>query len=670
MIRRKFCRLPAALTALCMLAFNTNAIFATTLIDEAHVVVANDGVAATIPAAKSFSITAAGDYNITLIDVGKQANSADVFVSLSMVIYQNSKLIKLVSVPEATASSKTDKVTLTPGVYSAQVLGVTSGASLYSMDISNANASALSMAGVINKAGSTNGNDFSSLQPELSLVAGHTYGIAAHDIAFPSALDSLQVAMVTDGLNVQCQLTSTTPGPCNFVAGTTNKLVAVAKKSAAAVAGMYTIKIVDNTSNQVVMANIYPVGAMPDPVTVQLPADGTYQLITTDMKSPDPLNSLQALLLQDIDVLTTQNAAPTSQTSTFNANAGAAKLYVVGNSTANGGIYGVQLAEVGGANDVIYSNASAISVDGATTQTGYFFNARLPSAGSYVLNLNDLNFPQTFKNLSLAVTQGSTIVGKLNASGMLTLNNMSAGDVQINVIATPNSAGQGLFGVTLTASGSTAMLLDVTQGVGGTFESIPLNVMNAGSYRLSVNDMQAPQRLGQLLVAVTRDAQFIGEVIGGGVVDVDATPGSYALNVIATTDTAANAPLGMYGIAFGSAPSVTFSSSAGSVSPGGSVFLNWSSSDVTSCVASDGWSGNKAVTGSESLGPISADVKLTLTCAGATGSVSKSISVQVTANPDPPAAKKGGGGAMQWWMLLMLLAVSYQSSQRRLSRHR
>jgi hypothetical protein len=614
-----------------------------------------------VPAPQTFNINIAGDYTVTLNDVGRQSSGANAFLSLSVAIYQNSKLIKLISVPEATGSSKSDRVTLAAGTYSAQVLGVTSGASLYSMVINNSSTTIVSTAGAITKAGATSGGDFSSFQPELTLTAGHTYSVSINDIAFPAALDSLQVAIVTDGVNLQCPLSSSALGPCSFVAGTTNKLVALAQKSSSAVAGMYSIKLIDSTTNQVVMANAYPVGAMPDPVSIPLPATGSYQLITTDMKSPDPLNSLQVLVLQDISVLTTQNTAGSSQLNAFNANAGTAKLYVVGTSTVNGGIYGTQITQAGTSPRVVYSNASVIAANGAVTQTGYFFTARLPSAGSYVLNLNDLNFPQSFKKLAVAVTQGSITAGTLNASGTLALNNMVAGDVQINVIATPNGSGQGLFGLTLAASGSTAMLLNVTQGVGGTFQAIPVTIANADTYKLSVNDMQAPQRLGQLLVAVTRETQFIGEVIGGGSVDVDATAGNYALNVIATTDTAANASLGMYGVAFGTAPAMTLTSSADTVTTGGSVFLNWSSSDVTACVASDAWTGNKSTSGSESFGPVTADTKLTLTCSGATGSATKSVNIKVTAAPEAPAAKKGGGGEMQWWMVLLLLAMSYRS---------
>ncbi|MES1195798.1 MAG: hypothetical protein ABUL58_02520, partial [Steroidobacter sp.] len=497
----------------------------------------------------------------------------------------------------------------------------------------------------------------------LSLAAGRSYSISANDIGFPAALDSLNVAVVVDGVNLPCQLSAASAGPCSFIAGNTNQLVALAHKSTSAVAGMYSISIIDNTNGSAILKSIYPVGAMPDPASVQLPAGGAYQLVTADLRTPDPLNNLQTLLLQDVTVLASQNATGTSQLSAFNASAGTAKLYVIGSATSNGGIYGVQVSR---GSSVIYSNAGVVSSGNAVTQTGYFFNAALPAAGSYVLALSDLNFPQSFSNLAAAVTQGGMTIGTLNSSGTLTLNNASAGDIQINVIATPSGAGQGLFGLKLSASGSGNLLLNVTQGVGGSFFTIPVNITSAGTYNLKTSDMQAPQHLGQLLVAVTRDTQFIGEVIGGSAVNVDMTPGNYVLNVIATTDRASNASFGMYGVAFGNAPSLIFTPSATSVTSGSTVFLNWSSSDTNSCVASDDWSGSKVVTGNESFGPVLTDVKLTLTCSGVTGTISKSVNVQVkAAASDPPATKSGGGGALQWWMLTALMLLAGQRIYKR-----
>lgn len=73
--------------------------------------------------------------------------------------------------------------------------------------------------------------------------------------------------------------------------------------------------------------------------------------------------------------------------------------------------------------------------------------------------------------------------------------------------------------------------------------------------------------------------------------------------------------------AFGQAPTVTLNASPLSgVSPL-TVTLTWSSTGATSCLAQDGWSGNKATSGSQVITGVSATTTYTLTCSAGDGSV-------------------------------------------------
>ncbi len=81
-----------------------------------------------------------------------------------------------------------------------------------------------------------------------------------------------------------------------------------------------------------------------------------------------------------------------------------------------------------------------------------------------------------------------------------------------------------------------------------------------------------------------------------------------------------------------SAPTVSLSASAASVTVGGSTTLTWSSTSATSCTASGGWSGARAVSGSELVGNITAATTYSLSCSGA-GGTSPVSSVTVTINP-------------------------------------
>ncbi|MCC6290766.1 fibronectin type III domain-containing protein [Candidatus Nomurabacteria bacterium] len=67
------------------------------------------------------------------------------------------------------------------------------------------------------------------------------------------------------------------------------------------------------------------------------------------------------------------------------------------------------------------------------------------------------------------------------------------------------------------------------------------------------------------------------------------------------------------------------------VDTGASPTLTWTSTNATSCTASSAWSGSRELNGSESVGPLSTSGTFvyTLSCAGAGGSASDSVTVNV-----------------------------------------
>ena len=64
---------------------------------------------------------------------------------------------------------------------------------------------------------------------------------------------------------------------------------------------------------------------------------------------------------------------------------------------------------------------------------------------------------------------------------------------------------------------------------------------------------------------------------------------------------------------------VQLTASPPGVSAGAQTTLNWSSTDMTSCTASGGWSGSRSTSGSASVGPIQADTTYSLSCTGQGG---------------------------------------------------
>ncbi|NTW90296.1 MAG: hypothetical protein HGB37_05310 [Candidatus Moranbacteria bacterium] len=78
------------------------------------------------------------------------------------------------------------------------------------------------------------------------------------------------------------------------------------------------------------------------------------------------------------------------------------------------------------------------------------------------------------------------------------------------------------------------------------------------------------------------------------------------------------------------APTLSFNASPISVQSGSSSTLFWNSNNATSCTASDGWSGSQSASGTWSTGGLTAAKTYTLTCTGSGGSITRSITVDVT----------------------------------------
>jgi hypothetical protein len=92
------------------------------------------------------------------------------------------------------------------------------------------------------------------------------------------------------------------------------------------------------------------------------------------------------------------------------------------------------------------------------------------------------------------------------------------------------------------------------------------------------------------------------------------------------------------------APTISLSADPASVVAGGTSTLAWTSTNATSCSASNvgaegsSWNGPKPTSGSEVRGPLTATATYSLTCSGTGGTASKSVLIAVTATtPSSPA---------------------------------
>jgi len=89
-------------------------------------------------------------------------------------------------------------------------------------------------------------------------------------------------------------------------------------------------------------------------------------------------------------------------------------------------------------------------------------------------------------------------------------------------------------------------------------------------------------------------------------------------------------------------PSVTMSVTPEGVRAAATAHLVWSSTDATDCQASDGWSGTKAPSGAEDVGPITQVTSYALTCTGAGGSSMSNVVLNLRPGANlPPTANAG-----------------------------
>jgi len=89
-------------------------------------------------------------------------------------------------------------------------------------------------------------------------------------------------------------------------------------------------------------------------------------------------------------------------------------------------------------------------------------------------------------------------------------------------------------------------------------------------------------------------------------------------------------------------PTVTLSASPTSIAPGASSDLTWSTTNATSCTASNGWTGTKGISGTQSVSP-GVTTTYTLDCVGVGGSANGVRSVAVVPVPVSSKFKIGDG---------------------------
>jgi hypothetical protein len=152
---------------------------------------------------------------------------------------------------------------------------------------------------------------------------------------------------------------------------------------------------------------------------------------------------------------------------------------------------------------------------------------------------------------------------------------------------------------------------------------------------------------------VTRGSELVGQVFGSNVLRFDAQPGLHSINLLARPD--ATAKYGTWGFQLAATPPppiVTLVATPSSIEANSSTSLTWSATGASNCAATGGWSGPRALSGTETSAALGSATTFTLSCSGDGGSASSSATVTIKSS-----GKGGGGGALGAGSLLLLAAM-------------
>jgi hypothetical protein len=137
----------------------------------------------------------------------------------------------------------------------------------------------------------------------------------------------------------------------------------------------------------------------------------------------------------------------------------------------------------------------------------------IPRDGEYELTLTDFAFPAALDAVRLAVTRGDTLVTSLNAAEAGHRFTTTAGTHFVRVVGIPKSSFRsGSFGVEIKAVSGGAQVLQLANTLSLSAETAQgrgviaasFNAPAAGLYEVTLSDLQLPQSLQTLTLAITR----------------------------------------------------------------------------------------------------------------------------------------------------------------------
>lgn len=272
----------------------------------------------------------------------------------------------------------------------------------------------------------------------------------------------------------------------------------------------------------------------------------------TDLKVPAPLASATVAVTQG-DALVGSATFATPATSTalsIPQAAGAYTLWVFGtpNASFSVGTFTVCVAPKASPSACIQSDSLAGNISAASSASNPTVSTlsttlTVTAAGSYTFNFTDFQFPAALSTPpDLALFQGSSTIQLSIASG--TSINLSPGTYTLLSIAQADqTAGAGLYGLTITSPGSAKPLLDTAVPVGTLPAATVFDNPSTEAVTLKITDFAFPGALANAGALLTSGGATVAQTsAGAGAVTQSAPAGGLELWVYA----AAGATPGTY----------------------------------------------------------------------------------------------------------------------------
>jgi hypothetical protein len=625
---------------------------ADTLLDQATLVAA-PGVAP--PSEHPFTLATAQPLTVTLTDFQTPA----AFTSLQLAVTLGDSLVGTSAVVSAAASTATVAVPGVAGDYVLHVIGApaaSQGFGSFGVCVAPASAptqciDAFSFSGNIETPNTASTMATSTLNTNFTSSVAGNYTVTLTDDVFPVALQSLSAGIFQGSNPISVAIPAGSVTQVDLAAATSYQLLVAATAGATLKAGLYGVQITDPNGNTVFNRTL-PVGTTPASTLVNTTAAQGLNLTLTDFGYPAAL-AQEGVAVTSGSTLLAQLTAP-GTLSNFMAPAGVLEVWQYTVAASQPGAFSVVLTN---AAQSLFSTTQVVNPSATTAQESYAFAVNLPAAGGYNLVTNDFQFPTALQSISATVAQNGTALA-VDSSGNF---NAAAGYAVVVVQVTPAaSTGSSIFGVSVQTGGTSPQLVfEQTQEVNGTFNAQTVNVAATGDYEFTLTDLLFPAKFADLSAVLSQGSQVLAKIYSSGSTSGPTTlslsPGRYVLTFVTSPNTSGTPSTQNYGLysirAAASAPTITFSSSATSVTGSQTVDLTWSTQDATACTASGNseWSGTEPVSGTLKV-TIAATTTLTLSCTGNGGASSQSVTITATAS----TVKLGGGGALDWESLAML----------------